>query len=75
MIAFTSCNQYFYKVFAFELLVYNTAWIQDSLDHLVVDLTFRGQGKWQRFHGKCTVHILKESTLLNSSVEVEFRFS
>lgn len=30
MIAFTSCNQYFYQVFAFELLVYNTAWIQDS---------------------------------------------
>lgn len=59
MIAFTSCNQYFYKVFAFELLVYNTAWIQDSLDHLVVDLTFRGQGKWQRFHGKCTMHIFK----------------
>lgn len=74
MIAFTSCNQYFYKVFAFELLVYNTAWIQDSLDHLVVDLTFRGQGKWQRFHGQpCT--FLKESTLLNSSVEVEFRFA
>lgn len=25
MIAFTSCNQYFYQVFAFELLVYNSA--------------------------------------------------